>query len=72
MEEVRSRPAADVVSEPKVAVDETGNVISTGAFTRQVEVTSVRHNLKQIKVWVTFPGGPAPVELLTLAYVGAL
>ena len=72
MEEVRSRPSIDVVSEAKVAVNETGTVISTGVFTRQVEVESVRHNLKQIKVWVTFPGGPAPVELLTLAYVGAL
>ena len=72
MEEVRSRPAAEVVSEAKVFVNETGVVIATGAFTREVEVTTVRHNLKQIKVWVTFPGGPKPVELLTLAYVGAL
>ena len=72
MERVRSRPAIQVVSEASVAVDETGTVISTGVFTRQVEVTSVRHNLKQVRVLVTFPGGPQPVELLTLAYVGAL
>ena len=72
MEEVRSRPSIDVVSEAKVAVNETGTVISTGVFTRQVEVESVRHNLKQIRVLVTFPGGPVPVELLTLAYVGRM
>jgi hypothetical protein len=72
MERVRSRPAAEVVSESAVNVDETGTVVSTGVFTRTVKVGSVRHNLKEIRVLVTFPKGPAPVELITLAYVGAL
>ena len=70
MERVRSRPAVDVLSESPVQVDETGTVVSGGRFTRSVEVATIRHNLKQIKVIVAFPRGRAPVELLTLAYVG--
>ena len=70
MERVRSRPAADVVSESPVQVDETGAVMTDGRFTRSVEVSTVRHNLKEIIVIVAFPKGTAPVELLTLAYVG--
>ncbi len=70
MERVRSRPANEVVSESPVQVDETGTVVAGGRFTRSVEVATVRHNLKQIKVIVVFPTGVAPVELITLAYVG--
>ncbi len=70
MERVRSRPAAEVVSETLAQVDRAGAIASGGRFTRSVDVTDVRHNLKQIKVIVAFPGGKAPVELITLAYVG--
>ena len=70
MERVRSRPASDVVSESPVQVDETGLVDTGGRYTRSVEVADVRHNLKEIKVIVTFPNGLVPVELITLAYVG--
>ncbi len=70
MERVRSRPAIDVVSESPVQVNETGLVVTGGRYTRSVEVADVRHNLKEVKVIVAFPNGPAPVELITLAYVG--
>ena len=70
MELVRSRPAAQVVSESAVQVDETGAVVTGGRYTRSVEVSTARHNLKQIKVIVAFPRGTVPVELITLAYVG--
>ena len=71
MERVRSKPAIDVVSESAVQVDETGLVVSGGRYTRSVDVTDVRHNLKEVKVIVTFPTGRVPVELITLAYVGS-
>ncbi len=70
MERVRSRPAIEVIAESPVQVDRRGAIASEGRFTRSVEVAIVRHNLKQIKVIVAFPRGVAPVELLTLAYVG--
>ena len=70
MERVRSRPAVDVVSESPVQVNETGLVVTGGRYTRSVEVADVRHNLKEVKVIVAFPNGTAPVELITLAYVG--
>ncbi len=70
MEQVRSRPAIDVVSESPVQVNETGLVVTGGRYTRSVEVADVRHNLKEVKVIVAFPNGLVPVELITLAYVG--
>ncbi len=70
MERVRSRPAIEVVSESPVQVNETGAIVVGGRFTRSVVVVSVRHNLKEVKVIVTFPKGLVPVELITLAYVG--
>ena len=72
MERVRSRPAIEVISESPVQVNETGVIVAGGPFTRSVEVATVRHNLKEVKVIVEFPNGRAPVELLTLAYVGEL
>jgi type II secretory pathway pseudopilin PulG len=70
MEDVRSRPAVGVVSMSPTAVDETGTPDPNGQFTLSVEVSEVRHNLKEIKVLVAFPRGNVPVELMTLAYVG--
>ena len=70
MEDVRSRPAIEVLSESPVQVDRRGAVVSGGRFTRSVEVADARHNLKRIKVIVAFPRGRVPVELITLAYVG--
>ena len=70
MEFVRSRPSAQLASEPPVEVDETGTVSPGGFFTRSVDVASRRHNLKEIKVTVTFPRSRIPIELVTLTYVG--
>ena len=69
MEQVRSRPAIGIVSQSPVQVNETGLVVAGGRYTRSVEVADVRHNLKEVKVIVAFPNGPAPVELITLAFV---
>lgn len=70
MEAVRSRPPAQVQSEPPVRVDETGTASPNGVFTRSVAVTNVRHNLKQVLVIVEYPRFKVPIELVTLAYVG--
>ena len=72
MEAVRSRPAAEVVSESPVKVDETGTANPNGVFTRSVVVKDVRHNLKEVRVIVEFPRSNVPIELVTLAYVGNL
>ncbi len=72
MEDVRSRPPAQVLSEAAVQVDKTGTVNSGGVFTRSVVVTDVRHNLKEVRVIVEFPRSKVPIELVTLAYVGNL
>ncbi len=70
MEAVRSRPPAQVLSESPVNVDETGTASPNGVFTRSVEVTDVRHNLKEVRVIVEFPRSKVPIELVTLAFVG--
>ena len=72
MEDVRSRPPDQVLSESAVKVDETGTLNPNGVFTRSVVVTTVRPNLKQVRVIVDFPRGQTPIELVTLAYVGNL
>lgn len=72
MEDVRSRPPAQVQSESAVKVDETGSADANGVFTRSVVVRNVRHNLKEVRVIVEFPRSNVPIELVTLAYVGNL
>ncbi len=72
MEAVRSRPPAQVLSESAVKVDRTGTVNPDGVFTRSVVVTTVRHNLKEVRVIVEFPRSGVPIELVTLAYVGKI
>lgn len=72
MEEVRSRPPASLVSEAAVAVDREGVINAAGPYSRQVIVTDLATNLKNVRVVVIMPNNPIPVELVTLAFVGAL
>lgn len=72
MEEVRSRQPAALISEAAVACDREGVPNANGPYTRSVVVTDVASNLKSVRVVVTMPNSSVPVELITLAFVGAL
>lgn len=72
MEEVRSRQPANLVSEAAVSVDRDGQLNGSGPYTRRVVVSDVTSNLKSVRVVVTMPNATIPVELVTLAFVGAL
>ena len=71
LEQIRARPAAELVSESPVKVDASGTITPSGMFTRSVDVQDVAYNLRQVKVIVDFPRARVPVELLSLAFVGA-
>ena len=72
MEEVRSRQPANLISEAAVACDREGTPNASGPYTRSVVVNDVTSNLKSVRVVVTMPNTSIPVELVTLAFVGAL
>jgi type II secretory pathway pseudopilin PulG len=72
MEEVRSRPPANLISETLAFVDREGVPDANGPYSRQVVVTDLASNLKSVQVVVTMPGSSVPVELITLAFVGSL
>lgn len=72
MEEVRSRQPSNLISEAAVACDREGVPNANGPYTRSVVVTDVASNLKSVRVVVTMPNSSVPVELVTLAFVGAL
>ncbi len=71
LEKIRARPAVELVSESPVKVDASGTISSSGMITRSVDVKDVAYNLREVKVIVDFPRGEVPVELLSLAFVGA-
>ncbi len=68
METVRSQDPETLTSESAVTVNGEGMVDAGGSFTRTVIVDSVSHNLRQVRVRVTWPRANAPVELVTLAF----
>jgi len=72
MEDVRSRQPINLVSEAAVSVDREGQPDVSGPYSRSVVVSDVSSNLKSVRVVVTMPNATVPVELVTLAYVGAL
>ena len=72
MEDVRSRTPANLVSEAAVSVDRAGQPNGSGPYSRSVVVSDVSSNLKSVRVVVTMPNAAVPVELVTLAFVGAL
>jgi len=71
MERIRSRDPAAIGSESEVAVDAEGQLNAAGPYYRTVVVDSVSHNLKAIRVRVTWPRAAVPVELVTMAFYGA-
>ena len=72
MEDVRSRTPANLVSEAAVSVGRDGQPNGSGPYSRSVVVSDVSSNLKSVRVVVTMPNAAVPVELVTLAFVGAL
>ena len=72
MEDVRSRQPIDLVSETAVSVGRDGQPDVSGPYSRSVVVSDVSSNLKSVRIVVTMPNATVPVELVTLAYVGAL
>ena len=67
-EVLRSRDPTTLVSEPAIAVDGRGQPSASGRYSRTTVVTVLSTNLVRVQVQVTYPGGPAPIELLTLIY----
>ena len=68
METVRSQDPATLGSESAVTVTGEGEIASYGPYTRTVVVDSISHNLKRIRIQVTWPRASAPVELVTMAF----
>lgn len=68
MEAVRSQDPATLGSESAVTVNGEGDIDSYGPYTRTVVVDSISHNLKRIRIQVTWPRASAPVELVTMAF----
>ena len=68
MEAVRSRDPATIGSESEVTVNGEGQIDVYGPYSRTVVVDSVSHNLKRIRIQVTWPRASAPVELVTMAF----
>jgi Tfp pilus assembly protein PilV len=68
MEALRARDPGDIESESAVTVDREGQPDNSGQFTRTVNVQDVTHNLKEIRVLVSYPRSTAPIELMTYAF----
>jgi len=68
METLRSQDPSTIASQSEVVVNAEGQLDASGTFYRTVVVDSVSHNLKAIRVRVTWPRASAPVELVTMAF----
>ena len=68
MEAMRSQDPATLGSESAVTVNGQGEIDASGPYTRTVVVDSVSHNLKRIRIQVTWPRASTPVELVTMAF----
>lgn len=71
MEAVRGQDPATIGSESAVTVNGEGEATAYGPYTRTVVVDSISHNLKRIRIQVTWPRATTPVELVTMAFYGA-
>jgi Tfp pilus assembly protein PilV len=67
-ERLRSRDPWGIVSEAAAAVDPRGQANANGKFQRSTTVTILAPNLLQVMVQVTYPKGPAPIQITTLIY----
>ncbi len=70
LEEVRTRDPWLIQTEPAVQVNNDGQQMSGGAFSRSMRVTQVRTNLISIEVDVHYPRGAQPVRLTTSLFRG--
>lgn len=68
MELLRAQDPEDIQSESAVTVNREGQPDNSGGFTRTVNVQDVSHNLKEIRVLVSYPRGTTSVELMTYAF----
>jgi len=68
MEAIRSQDPATLGSESAVTVNGEGEIDAYGAYTRTVVVDSISHNLKQVRIRVTWPRASAPVDLTTMTF----
>jgi len=68
MEALRAQDPSDIQSESAVKVDREGQPDNAGQFTRTVNVQDVTHNLREIRVLVSYPRATAPIELMTYAF----
>ncbi len=71
LEEVRSRDAWALESEPAVQVGPDGMQITGGVYSRRMEVSEVRNNLLLVELTVDFPRAGQPVRLTTYQYRGS-
>jgi hypothetical protein len=68
VEQLRGRDPWTLVSEAPVAVDGEGLPAAAGPYRRSTVVTLDQTNLVRVRVLVTYPRGPVPIELTTLIY----
>jgi Tfp pilus assembly protein PilV len=68
MEAVRSQDPATLGSESAVTVNGEGEIDAYGTYTRTVVVDSISHNLKRVRIQVSWPRAEVPVELVTMAF----
>ena len=70
LEEVRSRDAWALASEPVVQVGADGVEATGGVYSRSLTVSEVRNNLLLVELAVDFPRAGQPVRLSTYQYRG--
>ena len=70
LELVRTRDPWTLVSEGTVKLNADGQVASTGAFTRSMQVTVTRQNLLRVELAVSYPRSTQPVTLTTSFFRG--
>jgi hypothetical protein len=68
VEQLRGRDPWTLVSEAPVAVDGEGVPDAAGPYRRSTVITLDQTNLVRVRVLVTYPRGPVPIELTTLIY----
>ncbi len=71
LEEVRSRDAWALASEPAVQVGADGTQAAGGVYLRKMSVSEIRNNLLLVELTVDFPRAGQPVRLTTYQYRGS-
>jgi type II secretory pathway pseudopilin PulG len=68
VEQLRGRDPWTLVPEAPVVVDGEGVPAAAGPYRRSTVITLDQTNLVRVRVLVTYPRGPVPIELTTLIY----